>query len=335
MATDPEAQGWSVSMAFKGKVDHDLTVAGYRKSLVKQLVSQMLNLRLREIARRPNAPFLGAQAGSSGIGRTLELFEIEASVPEGQITEGLGALMVEAKRMQQYGFSNDELNRAKAALIAGYERAYKERATAESPGLANEYVRHFLEQEPIPGIEFEYKIASAYVPSVTAEEVSALAKTLITDENRVVLAVAPEKKGVPPPSADTLRSAIARAAAAPVERWADATSGRALVEKPPAAGKVTSTAHGSRGWRHGAHAVERRRSVAETDRLQERSNPLQRLCARRRVAGQPGRIQERGPRRPPWSGSAAWAGSARSTSARCCRARSRRRQPRLVNTRRT
>ncbi len=241
MATDPEAQGWSVSMAFKGKVDHDLTVAGYRKSLVKQLVSQMLNLRLREVARRPNAPFLGAQAGSSGIGRTLELFEIEASVPEGQITEGLGALMVEAKRMQQYGFSNDELNRAKAALIAGYERAYKERATAESPGIANEYVRHFLEQEPIPGIEFEYKIASAYVPSVTAEEVSALAKTLITDENRVVLAVAPEKKGVPPPSADTLRSAIARAAAAPVERWADATSGRALVEKPPAAGKVTST----------------------------------------------------------------------------------------------
>jgi zinc protease len=241
MATDPEAQGWSVSMAFKGKVDHDLTVAGYRKSLVKQLVSQMLNLRLRELARRPNAPFLGAQAGTSGIGRELELFEIEAAVPEGQITEGLGALMVEAKRMQQYGFSNDELNRAKAALIASYERAYKERGTTESPSLANEYVRHFLEQEPIPGIEFEYKVASAYVPSVTAEEVSALAKTLITDENRVVLAVAPEKKGVPPPSADTLKSAIARAATAPVERWADATSGRALVEKPPAAGKVAAT----------------------------------------------------------------------------------------------
>ena len=97
-------------------------------------------------------------------------------MPEGQITEGLGALMVEAKRMQQFGFSDDELNRAKAALIAGYERAFKERATAESPSYANEYVRHFLEQEPIPGIEFEYKIASTYVPTVTAEEVSALAQ---------------------------------------------------------------------------------------------------------------------------------------------------------------
>ena len=240
MSTDPEAQGYSVSMAFKGKVEIDNTVRGYRKSLVKQLVSQMLNLRLAEVSRRPNAPFLGAQAGASNIGRTLELFEIEAAVPEGQITEGLAALMVEAKRMQQFGFSDEELNRAKAGLLAGYERAFKERGTAESPGYANEYVRHFLEQEPIPGIEFEYRVASTYVPTVTAAEVSALATGLITDENRVVLGVAPEKKGTPPPTPDMLRAAITRASAAPVERWADATSGRALVEKVPPAGKVST-----------------------------------------------------------------------------------------------
>ncbi len=240
MSTDPEAQGWSVSVAFKGQAEHDTTVRGYRKSLVENLVSQMLNLRLRDIARRPNAPFLGAQAGTSNIGRTLELFEIEAMVPEGKITEGLGALMLEARRMQQYGFSNDELNRAKAALLAGYERAYKERETSESSSYANEYVRHFLQQEPIPGMEFEYRIASTYLPTVTAEEVAALAKEFITEENRVVLGVAPEKKDVPPPSTDTLRAAITRSSSAPVERWAEATAGRELVEKPPAAGKVAS-----------------------------------------------------------------------------------------------
>ena len=240
MSTDPEAQGWSVSIGFKGKAEHDMTVGGYRKTLVENLVAQMLNLRLRDIARRPNAPFLGAQAGTSSIGRTLELFEIEASVPEGKITEGLAALMLEAKRMQQYGFSNEELNRAKAGLLAGYERAYKERDTSESPSYANEYVRHFLEQEPIPGMEFEYRIASTYLPTVTAEEVAALAKEFITEENRVVLGVAPEKKDTPPPAPETLRSAIARASAAPVERWAEATAGRELVEKPPAPGKVTS-----------------------------------------------------------------------------------------------
>ncbi|MBY0496484.1 MAG: insulinase family protein [Cyanobacteria bacterium] len=240
MSTDPEAQGWSVSVAFKRKAVEDETVRGYRKTLAENLLSQMFNLRLRDISRRPNAPFIGAQAGTSGLGRSLELFELEAAVPEGKITEGLGALMLEAKRVQQFGFSNDELTRAKAALLAGYERAYKERETSESANYANEYVRHFLTKEPIPGMEFEYKIAATYLPTITSDEISALAKELITEENRVVLGVAPEKKDVPPPTTETMRAAINRASTAPVERWAEATAGRELVEKPPAAGKVTA-----------------------------------------------------------------------------------------------
>ena len=239
MATDPEAQGWSVSIEYKHQAEQDQTVRGYRKSLAESLVSQMLNLRLRDIARRPNAPFIAAQAGTTSIGRSLDLFELEAVVPEGKITEGLGALVQEAKRVQQHGFSTDELNRAKAALLAGYERAYKERETSESANYANEYVRHFLTKEPIPGMELEYRIAATYVPTITAAEVTALAKELITDENRVVLGVAPEKKDVPPPTAETMRAAIDRAGNAPVEAYADPTANRALVEKPPAPGKVT------------------------------------------------------------------------------------------------
>lgn len=240
MTTDPEAQGWSVSVEFKHQSEEDQTVRGYRKSLAESLVSQMLNLRLRDMSRRPNAPFIGANSGTTSIGRSLDLFELEASVPEGKITEGLGALMTEAKRAEQFGFSADELNRAKAALLAGYERAYKERETSESSSYANEYVRHFLTKEPIPGMEMEYQIAATYLPTITTDEITALTKELITDENRVVLGVAPEKKDVPPPTADTMRAAIARAGSAPVERWAEATAGRELVEKPPAPGRVAS-----------------------------------------------------------------------------------------------
>jgi zinc protease len=238
MATDPEAQGWTVSIDFKRPAEEDETVRGYRKSLVEQLVSEMLNIRFREIARRPNAPFLAAQAGSDGIGRALELFELSAVVPEGQLAPGLETLLIEARRMQQFGFSADELDRARRSVLAQYERLFKERSTAESPGYANEYVRNFLQHEPAPGIEFEYKIAATYLPSVTTDEVTALARTLITDDNRVVLAVAPEKKDAPAPTVDMLKTAMARAGAAPVERWADATAGRELVEKPPAPGKV-------------------------------------------------------------------------------------------------
>lgn len=240
IATDPEAQGWSVALAHKRPVEIERTVGDYRRSLIQQLATQMLNLRLREIARRPNAPFLGAEAGGSGLGRSVELYELGASVSEGGIAAGLEALIVEARRMQQFGFGAEELERARAALIATYERAFKERDTSESPGYASEYVRAFLEREPIPGIEFEYKIASTFLPAITLAEVTAEARKLIHDDNRVVVVVAPEKKDVPVPTEAVLRTTMAKAEKVPVEAYTDALAGRDLVEKPPAPGKITA-----------------------------------------------------------------------------------------------
>ena len=240
IATDPEAQGWSVAIAHKRPVKIEATVADYRQSLIQQLATQMLNLRLREIARRPNAPFLGAEAGGSGLGRTIELYQLGAAVPEGGIAAGLEALIVEARRMQQHGFGAEELDRARAGLLSSYERAFKERDTSESSGYADEYVRAFLEAEPIPGIEFEYKIASTFLPSVTLAEVTAEARTLIRDENRVVMVVAPEKKATPAPTEAVLRATMAKAEKVPVEAYTDALAGRDLVETPPAPGKVTA-----------------------------------------------------------------------------------------------
>jgi zinc protease len=240
IATDPEAQGWSVALAHKRPFEAERTVGDYRRSLVQQLATQMLNLRLREIARRPNAPFLGAEAGGAGLVRPMEMYELGAAVQEGAIAAGLDSLVVEARRMQQFGFTAGELDRAKAALLTSFERAYKERDTSESSTYASEYVRAFLESEPIPGIEFEHKIASTFIPLVTLAEVTAEARKLIHDDNRVILVVAPEKKEAPVPTEAALRGTMAKAEKAPVEAYTDALAGRALVEKAPAPGKVTA-----------------------------------------------------------------------------------------------
>ena len=240
IATDPEAQGWSVALAHKRPVEPETTVGDYRRSLIQQLATQMLNLRLREIARRPNAPFLAAEAEGSGLGRSVEMYELGAAVQEGGIAAGLEALIVEARRMQQFGFGADELERARAGLLAQYERALKERDTGENPSYANEYVRAFLEREPIPGIEFEHKMASTFLPAVTLPEVMAEARKLVHDDNRVVVVVAPEKKESPIPTEPALRTAMAKAEKAPIEAYTDALAGRELVEKAPAPGKVTA-----------------------------------------------------------------------------------------------
>ena len=128
----------------------------------------MLNLRLARDRAAAQRAVPRREAGGSGLVRTVEMYELGAAVQEGGIAAGLEALIVEARRMQQFGFTADELDRARAALLSSFERAFKERDTSESPSYANEYVRAFLESEPIPGIEFEYKIASTFLPTVTA-----------------------------------------------------------------------------------------------------------------------------------------------------------------------
>lgn len=241
LITDSEAQRWSVTAAFKHAPEPEGTVGAYRQSIVRALGSQMLNARLAEIARRSDAPFLGADAGVSGLGRELSLFELSAEVAAGRIAEGLDAVVREARRAQQFGFSAAEIDRAKRAVLAGYERAYNERASAESPALAGELVRHFLQGEPAPGIAYEYALVRQALPGITSEAIGAEMRRLVRDDSRVVLGVAPAPApGTPAPTDDTLKTAMAAAFAAPVTPWTDGLAGRALVPATPAPGRVTA-----------------------------------------------------------------------------------------------
>ena len=63
--------------------------------------------------------------------------------------------------MRQHGFGEAELGRAKAGMLARYERAYNERDKSESAALADELVRHFLIAEAAPGIEVEVDLVQA------------------------------------------------------------------------------------------------------------------------------------------------------------------------------
>ena len=237
MVTDSEAQRWSVTAAFKSAPEPDGTVGAYRRSIVRGLALSMLNQRLSELARRPDAPFLSADAGASGLGRGLSIFELSAEVPAGKTAQGLDAVVREARRAQQFGFTAPEIDRAKKSLLAGYEQAFNERGNAESPSLANELVRHFLQREPAPGIAYEFAMVRGFLPGITADELAGEMRKLVRDDSRVVLGVAPAGPGTP--TDDTLRTALAAAFTGEVTPWSDGLAGRALVPTPPARGRVT------------------------------------------------------------------------------------------------
>jgi zinc protease len=196
VATDPEATRSSVTVLFKRPHEQTRTVGDYRRALLQEIYLAMLNGRLGEIAQKPGAPFLGAGASSgSFFARTQDAFTLSAAVADGAIPRGLEALLVEARRVDRFGFLPAELEREKQDLLRGYERAYAERATTPSGSYVGEYVSNFLEGDAFPGIEYEYALVRQLLPAVTVAEVNGLARAWITDSNRVIVAQAPAKRG--------------------------------------------------------------------------------------------------------------------------------------------
>ena len=241
VVTDNEITQSSVSLVTKRPRQPSGTVADYRRALVQRFYEQILNDRFEELSRKPDAKFLGAGMFGEGLSKDVETVSLGANVQSGKIAEGLTAVAIEAKRAREFGFGPGELERAKKWMSAFYERAYSERDKTESGSFAQEYLNHFLEGEPSPGIAYEYKLVQQLLPGITVAELSALGKTILANESRVVLATSPQKADIAVPSEDDLKKALATAEATPVTPWNDTTSTRELLETKPEPAAVTST----------------------------------------------------------------------------------------------
>ncbi len=240
IATDPEAAYSTVGVLYKQPSRADSTVAAYRREIVEQLYDGMLNDRLAELAREPDPPFVNAVSAQGSFLRSGEVYQLQAVVSETGIERGLEALLTEAERVARHGFAPTELERQKADLLRAAERAYAERETTPSARYASEYLGHFLEGEPIPGIAVEYELYRDLVPGVRLEEVNALAREWLTDENRVVLVNAPEKEGVKVPEEAELLAVFGEVEAKEVAAYDDDVSDAPLLEAEPRPGSVTT-----------------------------------------------------------------------------------------------
>jgi zinc protease len=240
VATDPEVTSSSVEIIDKYPHEREDRILDYRRTLVQGLVSQMINARLGELGRKPDAAFLGAGASGGSLGPVVDTFRLGASVPDGGIDAGLKAIATEATRVREFGFTQSELNRAKDSMLAFYNRAFSERTKTNSSSYAGEYIRNFLQGEPSPGITYEYDLVQKLMPGITVDEVSTMAKSLLDDTGRVVLAVSPDKPGIAIPTAADLRTTLTDADKAPVTAWNDTGTTRPLMQKAPEPAAVTA-----------------------------------------------------------------------------------------------
>jgi zinc protease len=241
IVTDPEVTRTAISIFTKMPARDQSTVGAYRRLMAERLFSGMLSARLDEIAQQPNAPFLAAQTNRGMFVRTAEVTSLNALVVQGGVERALTALFTEIDRVARFGFTATELDRQARGLQRVLENAAVEKNKSPSGPLADEFIRNFLQGEPIPGIVYEYALNQRFLPEITLAEINALAKDWAPDRNRVVSIVAPEKDKATLPDAAKMTAAIAAASGRPLDAYVDAVNTQPLLEPLPSPGSIATT----------------------------------------------------------------------------------------------
>jgi zinc protease len=234
VVTDKEATNHILQIYYSYKpVKAEATVEDYRSSIVKGLFNTMLNLRLQELTQRADPPYLYGASSLSGLVRGYEVYSSFAVVSKAGVEPAIKSLIEENERARKFGFTASELDRIKKSFTRNLERAYNERDKTESENHADEYIRNFLEDEPIPGIENEFAYFKQFSESITLEEINAYAaKTIPGQATKLVILNGPEKSEFKMPTGDELLALVEKAGTGELKAYEEKTLETSLMAAP-------------------------------------------------------------------------------------------------------
>ena len=218
------------------------TMAYMIADYLKDAAVTMLNDRLKEYAEKPESPFLSSSAsdGDYIFASTVGAFELDVTPKDGQTEAAVTAALTEARRAAEFGFTQTEFNRFKQNYISQLEKQYSNKDKRYNRQFVNQYVQNFLNNKPLPSIDYTYSTMKQIVPMLPVDAVNALMKELIltNDSNLVVYSINTEKEGATYPTEDGLKAAIAAARSEQIEAYVDNVKDEPLMTTLPKAGKI-------------------------------------------------------------------------------------------------
>jgi len=217
------------------------------KGYIDELVSTMYNNRMEELTQKANPPFIFGYGyyGTFFISDTKDAWTgLAYAKDKDGIDEALSAIVAENKRMQLFGFTASELERAKADLLKRLENQYEERDKQETSRYFYPILSHFLTNEPLMGIENEYMMLSQIMPMLTVDAINMYVKEeLIREDNIVITLTAPEKEGEVLPTKEELLAMFEAANKQEVEPYVETVSDEPLIATLPVKGSIESRRH--------------------------------------------------------------------------------------------
>lgn len=249
---DPELQRTLIQLSFKKEklpFEFRNSVEGYVQSyVVESILSAMINNRLSEMSQKADCPFVyaGVSFDNYWVAKTKYSFNVTI-IPKDDVKSAFEVAMSEIVRACKTGFNDSELQRVKDQMLSRYEKMYNEREKTDSDDRAQEIIRHFIDNEPAPGIEAEYQMMQQMLPMIPVQIFNDFAKQILTKENQVLLVSQPQVEGKTLPAKEEMLSILNNAMNAEYEAYVDEVITDPLIEKMPKKGKIKKEYKGKFG----------------------------------------------------------------------------------------
>ena len=212
------------------------------KGYMDNVVTSMLGARYAEIAQEADCPFLqaGADDGDFLLSSTKGAFSLIGVAKPGKVKEAYAAVLREAKRMHDFGFTATEYQRAKEEFLSQVDKTLANKDKMKNEQFTTQYVDNFISNEPIPSVEDESQFYKMLVPQLPLEAINAYAKQLVcqSDTNLVSMVLMREAEGAVYPTEKELADIVKQVRSEKLEAYVDNVKQEPLMAQLPKPGKI-------------------------------------------------------------------------------------------------
>lgn len=188
MAMDKEVP--YVSIQYLDRSMKNKAVVGQQKviaDLVQNMVIQMFNGRLQELAQKADTPYIGAGMSEGSYSRNNNTFSLYVRPKKDMQLAAFDTVMKELYSAKKYGFTGAEIDRSKKAVISRYESYLNRIDELSHAEIANAIQSNYLENEDLNDPEAEFELVKMVLSQVPAGAFQQFINMMFDDKSVTLL----------------------------------------------------------------------------------------------------------------------------------------------------
>ncbi|GHV84811.1 peptidase M16 [Spirochaetia bacterium] len=247
VASDPELPSSTVYLYYKRDSQKiSRTFRDYREGLIDYLTETMIDFRYGEFMVKEDTPYIHAASWNDRYGSASRYYIMAAQAKAGRAAETLEALLLEKERLARHGFTQAELDRARAALLSSLEMMAAEQNRRESEDYIQELSADFLYNRYALDPGWELEAVTRMLPAIGLGVVNTAVRDYYAGGDLAVLIAAPEAEAPLLPNEAAVAAMVEKSRLAevaprfPKETLAETSAVLSLTSEEPKPGNIVS-----------------------------------------------------------------------------------------------